>query len=399
MSLAPPVLLSLLAFTASAVHAPSSQHIVGGADASVCDFPAAVLVVATPDDPEVQRHARCTAALVHPQLIVTAAHCLAPDLELTSIRFGEDVLSDPPRSVDITTCIGHPDHDDWARNDLAVCSLAEPVEDVPIVPPLMGCEAAVLQPGTDVVQVGYGHSSTDPDEGIGRKRWAPMRIEAFRWTENDLVLTHTGNGTSCRGDSGGPTYVQLEDGSWRLAAVLSSGHPNTTLGCDLGSVVERVDGLMPWIEEVTNVDITPCHDADGTWNPGPDCGGFPLELLASEGHAWEAGCGGAELSGFSEACGAPFEPEEPGSTGGDETDGDETEGDIETTGGADTTGGGTDGVATTDAAGDGSSSGAGQDEADSGGCSVGSGGSSSGGIALALLALVGLRRRNERAAS
>ena len=315
---------------------------------------------------------------------------------LTAARFGEDALEDPSRTVEITNCARHPGYESvWSNNDMAVCSLAEPISDVPIIPPLMGCEAEVLQPGTGVIQAGYGFSSVEPSQGIGTKRWAPMRIQAYRWTENDIVLEHTGDGTSCGGDSGGPTYVRVADGTWRLAAVLSSGHPQTTVGCELGSVVERVDGLMPWIEEATGVDITPCHDADGTWNPGPDCGGFPAELFGAEDQTWKTGCTSPERSGFSETCGAAYEPEVPGSTGGEETGGEQP---AETTGGGDSSSDDSSGsdVETTDmgTTSDGQTSGGGsgaEDESDGCGCRSDGSGPSAG--ALLFLVAAGLRRR------
>ena len=40
---------------------------------------------------------------------------------------------------------------------------------------------------------------------------------------------------------------------------------------------------MEWFEDQTGFDLTPCHDADGTWNPGPSCGGFPLTPNVTHG--------------------------------------------------------------------------------------------------------------------
>lgn len=393
------LILGLLALQPAGLHAPKTQHIVDGTDAVLCDFPAAIQIIG--QNAEGDQGPVCSGALMHPQILVTAAHCIVDGQELVSLRFGENSVDAPSRSVEITGCVGHPEFDAEFRNDIAVCSLAEPVDDVPIVPPLMGCEAGVLQPGFDVLQVGYGRSSLEEPYGSGVKRWAPKVIQAFQWTENDLVLVNTGQGNSCLGDSGGPTYVQLPDGTWRVAAVLSTGHPQTTVGCELGSVVERLDGLMPWIEEAVGTDITPCHDADGTWNPGPDCHGFPTELFAADGQTWDAGCVGAARSGFAATCGDPFEPEVPETTGGDETGG-PTSGGFDTersttnagatdAGGADAGTVGMSGVGTTDD--DGQTSGGGAADADSEGCGCNSDGSGPGAAALFLLVVAGLRPR------
>jgi hypothetical protein len=60
-----------------------------------------------------------------------------------------------------------------------------------------------------------------------------------------------------------------------------------------------------WIEESSGIDITPCHDADGTWDPGPDCGHFATSLDRTTG-TWATGCSapGAVSAGPSQTCGA-----------------------------------------------------------------------------------------------
>jgi len=47
-----------------------------------------------------------------------------------------------------------------------------------------------------------------------------------------------------------------------------------------------------WIEQQTQIDVTPCHDAaTGNWAPGPDCGGF-LVNAHKGGAAWANWCNG-----------------------------------------------------------------------------------------------------------
>jgi MYXO-CTERM domain-containing protein len=73
---------------------------------------------------------------------------------------------------------------------------------------------------------------------------------------------------------------------------------------------------MPWMEgqlQQYGIDITPCHDSDGTWNPGPECFGFPYGP-DNAGGSWSDGCNSGELNGYSSMCGAPFNSE-PDDTG------------------------------------------------------------------------------------
>jgi MYXO-CTERM domain-containing protein len=67
---------------------------------------------------------------------------------------------------------------------------------------------------------------------------------------------------------------------------------------------------MSWFEDTTGIDLTPCHDADGTWNPGPDCTGIPMAPGVGSG-SWPS-CQPGELSGWAASCGAPYMSEGDG---------------------------------------------------------------------------------------
>jgi hypothetical protein len=69
--------------------------------------------------------------------------------------------------------------------------------------------------------------------------------------------------------------------------------------------------MIGWVETQTGMDFTPCHDADGTWNPGPECVGASQSADAPEvGAAWP-GCAGP-LSGPSSTCGPAYGSEDDG---------------------------------------------------------------------------------------
>jgi MYXO-CTERM domain-containing protein len=73
---------------------------------------------------------------------------------------------------------------------------------------------------------------------------------------------------------------------------------------------------VPWLEEDSGLDVTPCFDADGTWNPGPDCGNVPLNPEASTG-TWQQMCHQTEtLTGPLSSCGKPFIPPSTGGAAG-----------------------------------------------------------------------------------
>jgi MYXO-CTERM domain-containing protein len=62
---------------------------------------------------------------------------------------------------------------------------------------------------------------------------------------------------------------------------------------------------VPWIEENSGVDITPCHDVDGTWNPTPACQGFAVDTLETSVE-WDDWCETPRL-GPAATCGPAFD--------------------------------------------------------------------------------------------
>ena len=255
------------------------QAIFGGQLATVCQYPSTVLL------------SGCTGTLVHPQIVITAAHCGTGHKTAT---FGEGRTG---RKVAIQSCMRFGNGNDAAM-DYAFCKLATPVTDVPIAPVLMGCELDVLKPGRPIIEAGFGDAD-DKGGGFGTKRWVET---TFNKLQNGAANVG-GNGHGyCFGDSGGPAFVKLDDGTWRSFGIVSEGLGKS---CGAGDRIGMMSTAVPWIEKTSGIDITPCHDADGKWNPGPGCHGFSLDP-GGAGRAWANGCAEAALSPPSATCGAAY---------------------------------------------------------------------------------------------
>ncbi len=263
---------------------PPTQEIYGGTVVNSCGWPATVSLGGS-----------CTGTLIHPEVVLYAAHCGS---NYSSVRFGNDIGGNPGFAVPTEFCTTFPGGAPGNGSDFALCKLATPVEDVPIVPPLMGCETSVLQAGEDVTLVGFGTANNGP---YGVKREVTTTLNGINGANEAFI---GGNGLdSCQGDSGGPAFVQLPDGSWRVFGITSYGG-----ACGGGGYYSMMHIGMPWFEQQSGIDLTPCHDANGNWDPTPACGGFPLTPAAG-GSSWGAQCGGGPASGFSSTCGSAFEGE------------------------------------------------------------------------------------------
>jgi MYXO-CTERM domain-containing protein len=322
---------------------PKSE-ITNGQDAGSCQWPATAALVNYEPRPY------CSATLIHPRFVLTAAHCIEIGGMPLVIAFGEDGF-EPERQIEVVDCELHPEYKSGVDVDLALCELSEAVDDVAPIPVLMGCEQEVLTPDAQVTIVGFGNTQSQfvdgvyvDGQGIGPKRYVAQAIHDVR-TENeeiDLIGIDTMSG-GCHGDSGGGAFVQLADGTWRVFGVAqslwnvpgynwgsSSGEPETTgvggggfidptttsggstsssfidpssgvafidptMGgepmdvCGYGTTYSLVTPRMDWVEAQIGEDVTPCFTTDGTWDPNEACTPFPMQIDQSVG-TWATGC-------------------------------------------------------------------------------------------------------------
>jgi hypothetical protein len=317
-------LLLLLTFRAMLPTAPAGeppQNIFGGDRAAPCAWPTVVGLAIQNGDSS----GFCSGTLVAPDIVIYAAHCSA---NIASIGFGEDVRAlfyganvpgggagTPQRTVRPAYCRVHPLYDGnpfETGHDFAYCKLSEPMTDIPIIPIAMGCETQVLKPGKAAFELGL---STSSENGVlGYKNAAETHLDSL--DGNVLHSVGKGKGT-CSGDSGGPLMAQLNTsdglptaaGDWRLVGTLTGSFgPNDV--CDPSANVTDVHQAawlaVSWIEQDANVDISPCHEADGTWHPGPQCRAFPLQPATGAG-TWASGCGPGAVTPWSSTCGAPYD--------------------------------------------------------------------------------------------
>jgi uncharacterized protein (TIGR03382 family) len=301
MDLRVPVLASVLSlcFADSAMAAPpgpviespeQTPLISNGIEAQNCQWPTAVLLF--------DGGGLCSGTLVHPQIVTTAAHCGLPN----QITFGETAFS-AAREVDVDHCMRNPewsmsDNNGVNGNDFAYCKLTHPIYDIPITPPVYGCETQILSIGRQSFIVGFGNN--EGENGSGTKRWAETVIQTPVNESSRTVAVGASGTAACSGDSGGPAYVQYPDGSYHAFGTVSGGPPCGS-GPDTYTLIHKA---VPWIEENSGVDITPCHDVDGTWNPTPECQGFAIETLDTSVD-WDNWCA-TPRSEASATCGEAF---------------------------------------------------------------------------------------------
>lgn len=174
--------------------------------------PAVVMLVSIPADQSTFE--TCTATLVAPTVLLTAAHCVDPSTHggfTFGVFLGPDASAYPtaaslaPQLAAVSAMHVHPDYDRAApfHADLGVAILAAPLAVTP-VPFLRAAPAAELV-GKPARIVGYGQTSYGDLNEI--KHEATTVLASIG--ADDTVVVGDGVKRSCVGDSGGPALVTL----------------------------------------------------------------------------------------------------------------------------------------------------------------------------------------------
>jgi len=214
----------------------------------------------------------CTATLVTPTLVLTAAHCVRgwwADEPPSSFRFavGDDVAS-PLHQWQPVIAQSHPDYGGSggsASHDVGVLVLPEPATiAVPGIEPIaMNCTPldSTTFMGASVQNAGYGQT----ESGDNTLRWWTIE-EVIDLTTYDFTVDGHGVSSVCYGDSGGPSLWTLPGGEVRVIGTVSWGDPS----CVDEDHFARVDDSCPFLRGFTEEcgDVTEeglCEDDVATW--------------------------------------------------------------------------------------------------------------------------------------
>lgn len=271
----------------------SSGAIIGGRPSTSTDFPSAgVLLLRATFGQMVFASPLCTGTLVAPDVVMTAGHCttdvfgLGPaaeyyfSFELDVSQFGMSTTDLPADAKRVSKLQPHemfdinmdpgPGLGQWY--DVGIAFLAEP--ELTVTPAVVADaqDGALIAVDSAVDIAGYGQ--TDPvNQAFGIKNNAATVVhEVSTWEMQIGDLPPTPQ--KCHGDSGGPTYMTVNDNRFpevRVIGITSRAYDDSD--CMKGGVDSRADAYRSWFETQM---IAACNDGTRAAAECAAGGGLPL---------------------------------------------------------------------------------------------------------------------------
>lgn len=211
--------------------ATPSSAMVGGAPASEGGIGQSVVTIVG------SRGNFCSGALIAPDLVLSAAHCVPPDATYKIVAYDE---RRQPRLLDVRRVASHPQFNTKsitahrASADVALLQLGEPL--AAKIPTPFGAPLEPIASGARFTVAGIGVTRRGDGKSGGTVRAATLVATGRPGTLQIRLVDPATNNTreglgACTGDSGGPIF-EMQNGRAVIVGVVSwSTGAHNTAGC------------------------------------------------------------------------------------------------------------------------------------------------------------------------
>jgi len=238
----------ILAALMSLLSAPASAIVGGGAPQADGVARAVVTIVGS-------RGNFCTGALIAPNVVLTAAHCVQPGADYKLVEYGADKQ---PRLQDVRTVAIHPAFkiqailNHVATADVALLQLAAPSAGK--LPAALGMPDIPIQVGGRFTIAGVGVTVRGDGKSGGTIRVAGLVATGKPGTLQIRLVDPVGQGTrdglgACTGDSGAPVFEDKPSGPAIIGVVSWSTGPNGSAGCGGITGVTPLTLYRDWVTQ------------------------------------------------------------------------------------------------------------------------------------------------------
>jgi secreted trypsin-like serine protease len=204
----------------------------------------------------------CTGVLIHPKLVITAAHCVSNTTSFVIALNANNIENPTPfEIINVRKAIVHPQYNNTnPNNDIAAFILQIEAITNPVQ---IATQSEIVASG-NVTLVGFGNDDINSTKGFGLQRKVNVNIVSIRKKkeedlnadeakfgyESDLEFVAGGNGfDTCNGDSGGPVYIS-NSSTRKVAGLTSRATKDSVNPCGDGGVYTRVDVHKAFIDKI-----------------------------------------------------------------------------------------------------------------------------------------------------
>jgi hypothetical protein len=250
-----------------------AAQIIGGTTTKVDQYPSVVGLLIGSN--------LCTGTLITPDWILTAGHCVDPDvLGFTSqdqvtaamqVHFHTiDLLQDPGTVAMASATFKDPlfDKSKLGKNDIGLIKLERSVLDV--APSPINLDAKLAPVGTTVTMVGYGSTERGAQGSVGIQFDLKGRASvgcpslSLGSDANLLCFAQADNKGTCQGDSGGPAFATV-NGVQTVVGITSFGDTmcaefgaDTRIDIEQAFLVQHVPEIVGCLAETDCPDTRAC---------------------------------------------------------------------------------------------------------------------------------------------